>query len=71
MKERETGERGPPGWQRRALVLLVWALVLLGGALQIARTQFSADLSAFLPKSPDARQQVLIEQLQAAWPRAR
>lgn len=65
MRARETGERGPPGWQRRALVLLVWALVLLGGALQIARTQFSADLSAFLPKSPDARQQVLIEQLQS------
>ena len=56
---------GPPSWQRRALVLLVWALVLLAGALQIARTHFSADLSAFLPKSPDVRQQVLIEQLQS------
>ncbi|MEJ1165131.1 transporter [Variovorax sp. CCNWLW186] len=56
---------GPPSWQRRALVLLVWALVLIGGAVQIARTQFSADLSAFLPKSPDVRQQVLIEQLQS------
>jgi predicted exporter len=56
---------GPPGWQRRALVLVVWALVLIGGAVQIARTHFSADLSAFLPKSPDVRQQVLIEQLQS------
>jgi predicted exporter len=56
---------GPLSWQRRALVLLVWALVLLAGALQIARTHFSADLSAFLPKSPDVRQQVLIEQLQS------
>ncbi|MCR8960851.1 transporter [Variovorax sp. S2] len=56
---------GPPSWQRRALVLLVWALVLIGGGLQIARTHFSADLSAFLPKSPDVRQQVLIEQLQS------
>lgn len=64
MIARETGG-GPPSWQRRALVLLVWALVLLGGGLQIARTQFSADLSAFLPKSPDVRQQVLIEQLQS------
>lgn len=56
---------GPPSWQRRVLVLLVWALVLIGGGLQIARTHFSADLSAFLPKSPDVRQQVLIEQLQS------
>ena len=31
----------------------------------IARTHFSADLSAFLPASPDARQRVLIEQLQS------
>src|SRR5690606_31796292 len=29
------------------------------------RTQFSADLSAFLPASPDARQRVLTEQLQS------
>ncbi|MEJ1170018.1 MMPL family transporter [Variovorax sp. CCNWLW235] len=64
MIARETGG-GPPSWQRRALVLLVWVVILLGGALQIARTQFSADLSAFLPKSPDVRQQVLIEQLQS------
>lgn len=64
MIARETGG-GPPSWQRRALVLLVWALVLIGGGLQIARTHFSADLSAFLPKSPDVRQQVLIEQLQS------
>ncbi len=56
---------GPPSRQRRALVLLVWLLVVLAGALQIARTTFSADLSAFLPQSPDARQQVLIEQLQS------
>ncbi|WP_431112142.1 MMPL family transporter [Variovorax paradoxus] len=64
MIDRDTAG-GPPTWQRRALVLLVWALVLLAGALQIARTHFSADLSAFLPKSPDVRQQVLIEQLQS------
>ena len=64
MTGRETAA-GPPSWQRRALVLLVWALVLLGGGLQITRTHFSADLSAFLPKSPDVRQQVLIEQLQS------
>ncbi|MDN6887926.1 transporter [Variovorax sp. CAN2819] len=55
----------PPGWRRRAGVLLAWLLVLLCGAVVIARTQIGADLSAFLPKSPDLRQRVLIEQLQS------
>jgi predicted exporter len=56
---------GPPSWQRRAVVLLAWLLVLVCGAVVIARTQIGADLSAFLPKSPDLRQRVLIEQLQS------
>ncbi|MGJ7496178.1 MMPL family transporter [Variovorax sp. RT4R15] len=49
---------------RRALVLLVWLAALLAGVAVISRTHFSADLTAFLPASPDARQRVLIEQLQ-------
>ncbi|WP_295986072.1 transporter [uncultured Variovorax sp.] len=56
---------GPPGRGRRAAVLLAWLLVLLCGVMVIARTQIGADLSAFLPKSPDMRQRVLIEQLQS------
>jgi predicted exporter len=56
---------GPPNWGRRAVVLLAWLLVLVCGAVVIARTQIGADLSAFLPKSPDVRQRVLIEQLQS------
>lgn len=56
---------GPPSWSRRAVVLLAWLLVLVCGAVVIARTQIGADLSAFLPKSPDVRQRVLIEQLQS------
>lgn len=56
---------GPPGRGRRAAVLLAWLLVLLCGVVVIARTQIGADLSAFLPKSPDMRQRVLIEQLQS------
>jgi predicted exporter len=56
---------GPPNWSRRAVVLLAWLLVLLSGAVVIARTHIGADLSAFLPKSPDVRQRVLIEQLQS------
>jgi predicted exporter len=51
--------------RRRIAVLLVW-LALVGLAVwQITRTAFVADLSAFLPASPDAQQRVLIEQLQS------
>ncbi len=56
---------GAPGRRRAALVLGLWLLLLAAGAALIARTHFSADLSAFLPASPDARQRVLIEQLQS------
>lgn len=54
---------GPPR-SRRVLVLLVWLALVLAGVAIISRTHFSADLTAFLPASPDARQRVLIEQLQ-------
>ena len=50
---------------RRRTVLALWLAAMAVGALLIARTPFSADLSAFLPQSPNARQQVLIEQLQS------
>ncbi|HEU4353509.1 MAG TPA: MMPL family transporter [Burkholderiales bacterium] len=40
-----------------------WIAVLLGCATQVARTEFSTDLSALLPRSPSAGQQVLVEQL--------
>ena len=54
-----------PGRRRGALALGIWLALLLVGILVIARTPFSADLSAFLPASPDARQRILIEQLQS------
>jgi predicted exporter len=54
-----------PSRSRRTLVLLLWLAAVLAGVAVISRTQFSADLSAFLPASPDARQRVLIEQLQS------
>ncbi|MGI4777462.1 MAG: MMPL family transporter [Janthinobacterium lividum] len=54
-----------PGRGRRALVLLLWLAAVLAGVAVVSRTQFSADLSAFLPASPDARQRVLVEQLQS------
>lgn len=50
---------------RRATALLAWAAAMLLGLLLIAHTPFSADLSAFLPRSPDAQQRLLIEQLQS------
>ncbi|MEJ7686515.1 MAG: hypothetical protein WKG52_05680 [Variovorax sp.] len=56
---------GAPARRRPALVLGIWLALLVAAIVLIARTPFSADLSAFLPKSPDARQQVLIEQLQS------
>ncbi len=59
------GTGAGPKRARRALVLSVWLLLMLAGLSVISRTHFSADLSAFLPASPDARQRVLIEQLQA------
>ena len=51
--------------RRRAAVLVLWALGLALCVVLIARTPFVADLSAFLPAKPDARQRVLIEQLQS------
>lgn len=55
----------PPPARGRRLLLLAWGLAMLLGAVLIARTPLRADLSAFLPASPDARQRVLIEQLQS------
>jgi predicted exporter len=50
---------------RRILVLLAWLVLLAAGGTLVAHTPISADLSAFLPKSPDARQRLLIDQLQS------
>lgn len=50
--------------QRRGTwVLALWLVLLAGAALVIARTRIDTDLSAFLPKSPDAHQRILIDQL--------
>jgi predicted exporter len=49
----------------RALVLALWAAAVLLCVWQITRTTFNADLSAFLPAKPDARQRVLIEQIES------
>ena len=54
-----TRTRPPDG--RRAVLL--WLLFLLACGIAIGRARFTADLSAFLPRSPDARQRVLVDQL--------
>jgi predicted exporter len=43
--------------------VLVWLVFLLACAVVISRTTFTADLSAFLPRSPSAGQRVLVDQL--------
>jgi predicted exporter len=48
----------------RLLTLAVWLLAVAGGAGIVARARFSADLSAFLPRTPSATQQLLVDQLQ-------
>jgi predicted exporter len=43
--------------------VLIWLVFLLACAVVISRTTFTADLSAFLPRSPSAGQRVLVDQL--------
>ncbi len=46
---------------RRAI--LVWLLALVAGLIVIARADYTADMSAFLPKNPSPQQQLLVDQL--------
>jgi predicted exporter len=48
----------------RLLNLSLWLLLLALSAVVVARARYSADLSAFLPRSPSATQQLLVQQLQ-------
>ena len=48
----------------RLLYLSLWLLLLALSAVVVARARYSADLSAFLPRSPSATQQLLVQQLQ-------
>ena len=54
--------------RHRAAVLLLWLAALALAAWQITRTPFTADLSAFLPATADAQQQVLIDQIRSGAP---
>jgi predicted exporter len=54
----------PPS-RRGWIALALWFAALAAGVLVIVHTRFSADLSAFLPAAPDARQRALVEQLKS------
>lgn len=47
----------------RTLALAIWLSVLLACALIITQTRFVADMSAFMPKAPTERQQLLVDQM--------
>lgn len=49
--------------QHRVLPLVLWLAAILACLLVIFQTHFVADLSAFMPRTPNARQQLLIDQL--------
>nr|WP_118179976.1 MMPL family transporter [Paraburkholderia phosphatilytica] len=57
----EPGATPRRAWRQPAV--LVWLLFLAACAIAIARANFTADLSAFLPRSPSAGQRVLVDQL--------
>ena len=48
----------------RVLSLSLWLALAALSVLIVARARYSADLSAFLPRSPSATQQLLVQQLQ-------
>src|SRR6202042_3750417 len=48
----------------RALSLTLWLALVALSVLIVARAHYTADLSAFLPRSPSATQQLLVQQLQ-------
>jgi predicted exporter len=53
----------PPPLRARWIRAL-WLLALALAALVVARTEFRADFSAFLPRQPSAEQRLLVQQLQ-------
>lgn len=49
--------------QRNRGAIAIWLMMLVISLVIIARSHFTADLSAFLPSSPTAEQQLLMDQL--------
>ena len=57
--------RSGAGIRRGSMAIAVWLLFLLACIWQVSRTSFTADLSAFLPRSPTQEQQLLVDQLKS------
>lgn len=49
--------------QRSRLAIFTWLLLVVISLTIISRSHFMADLSAFLPRTPTAEQQLLMDQL--------
>jgi predicted exporter len=47
----------------RALRIALWMSVMVLAVFVVARAHYTADLSGFLPRAPNARQQMLVDQL--------
>ncbi len=53
----------PAQARRSRLAIVLWLAFLLMCSVIISRSQFTTDLSAFLPRSPTPEQQLLLEQI--------
>jgi len=49
--------------QRGRTAITIWLVMILASLVIISRSHFTADLSAFLPRTPTAEQQLLMDQL--------
>ena len=49
--------------RRGRIAIALWLAFILACGIIISRTQFTTDLSAFLPRSPTPQQQLLLEQI--------
>ena len=47
----------------RITALVLWLVFVASCLAVVARSHFTADLTAFLPKTPTAEQQLLVDQL--------
>ncbi|HDY84287.1 hypothetical protein LCGC14_0849150 [marine sediment metagenome] len=49
--------------QKGRMAILLWLVFIIGCGIVISRSQFTTDLSAFLPRNPTPAQQLLLEQI--------